>query len=186
MSEANYFLTVRNNSGLKLLYKLLQIYIYGALIMINKKGTSILAAIFIMTVTVISASAYTPRAVIDPNASAFSEEVAESVEIENSTVVFRGSFRGRSGHRVSGTVTIRKTKNGYQAVLSRNFRFDGAPDPKLAFGQNGYKRNTLFSRLKSNRGSQVYNLPKRIDPTKYNQFWIWCEQFNTPLAVARI
>ena len=154
--------------------------------MINKKGAGILATIIITIVTVISDSAYTPRAVIDSNVSAFSEEVSERASLENGAVVFRGSFRGRSGHRVSGTVTIRKTKTGYQVILSRNFRFDGAPDPKLAFGRNGYKRNTLFSRLKSNRGSQVYNLPKRIDPTKYNQFWIWCEQFNTPLAVARI
>ena len=155
--------------------------------MIYKKGTEILVVMSITMMAVISASGYGPTAITGPNVPVVSEESTETAAVENSgAAVFRGSFSGRAGHRVSGTVTIRKTKNGYQVVFSRSFRFDGAPDAKVAFGRNGYKRRTLFARLKSNRGAQVYNIPKRIDPTKYNQLWIWCERFNTPLAVARI
>ncbi len=25
-----------------------------------------------------------------------------------------------------------------------------------------------------------------IDPTSYNEFWVWCEKFSVPLGVARL
>ena len=97
-----------------------------------------------------------------------------------------GTFVGKSNHVTSGKVSIVKTASGYQLVLEDSFKFDGAPDPKLAFGKNGYDKGTLFSKLNKNSGKQVYALPASIDVAKYNEVWVWCEKFSVPLGVAKL
>ena len=77
-----------------------------------------------------------------------------------------------------------KTAAGVRVVLDPDFRFDGAPDPKLGFGKNGYVKSTQFSALKSNRGRQSYPIPSSLDPTAYGEFWIWCQKFAVLLGVA--
>lgn len=49
----------------------------------------------------------------------------------------KGTFSGLSNHVTTGSVTV-KTKNGKtEIILGKDFSFDGAPDPKLAFGKGG-------------------------------------------------
>ncbi len=67
-------------------------------------------------------------------------------------VLASGTFHGQSGHAASGGVSVVKTANGTLVVLEPDFEFDGAPDPKLGFGKNGYVKSTQFSALKSNSG----------------------------------
>ena len=98
----------------------------------------------------------------------------------------QGKFTGKSGHVASGTVVVSKSSSGTVVILENDFNFDGAPDPKLGFGRNGYDPNGKFSALKSNSGKQVYQVPATIDATKYNEVWVWCEQYNVPLGVATI
>lgn len=100
--------------------------------------------------------------------------------------VGHGSFTGASGHITTGEVSVVKTGSGYRVVLEDSFDFDGAPDPKLAFGKDGYDRSTVFSVLKANKGKQVYDLPASIDPSKFNEVWVWCETFDVPLGVAKL
>lgn len=95
-----------------------------------------------------------------------------------------GSFTGKSRHVASGTVTIVDEGNRTLLVLGNDFRFDGAPDPKVALGRDGYDADTLLAPLASNSGSQTYVLPASIDASAYNEVWIWCEEFNVPLAMA--
>ena len=101
-------------------------------------------------------------------------------------LVGSGRFEGRSRHSAEGGVSLLKTESGYQLVLESDFSFDGAPDPKLGFGKQGFAKDTLFSKLRSNGGSQVYAIPEGIDPTRYDEVWIWCEKFGVPLGVASI
>ncbi len=101
-------------------------------------------------------------------------------------VLASGKFRGKSGHAASGGVKVVKTADGIRVVLEPDFRFDGAPDPKLGFGKNGYVKSTQFSALKSNSGEQTYRIPSSIDPAKYGEFWIWCQQYSVPLGVATL
>ena len=101
-------------------------------------------------------------------------------------IVAVGTFEGRGGHTMSGGVTILSTDSGYVVVLDPDFFLDGAPDPKLGFGNDGYDASTRFSALEENTGLQAYALPEEIDPSSYNEFWVWCERFNAPLGVARI
>ena len=98
----------------------------------------------------------------------------------------RGSFAGKSGHTASGHVSVVETDKGTVVRLEEDFRFDGAPDPKLGFGKGGYAKESKFGPLERNSGQQEYLLPSRIDPEKYDEVWIWCEKYNVPLGVAEI
>ena len=79
-----------------------------------------------------------------------------------------------------------KTAKGTLVVLEPDFKFDGAPDPKLGFGKDGYLKSTQFSDLKSNRGTQTYDIPATIDPADYTELWVWCEKYSVPLGVATL
>lgn len=101
-------------------------------------------------------------------------------------VLASGTFQGQSGHAASGGVSVVKTATGNVVVLEPDFRFDGAPDPKLGFGRNGYLKSTQFSELKSNSGRQTYELSPAIDPSEFTEVWVWCERYSVPLGVARL
>ena len=93
-----------------------------------------------------------------------------------------GSFTGSSGHTTTGTAEIADGK----VNLLADFTFDGAPDPKVALGRDGYDPNTLMGLLTSNSGASSYTIPAGIDASQYNEVWIWCEQYNVPLGVAKL
>lgn len=101
-------------------------------------------------------------------------------------VLASGKFQGKSGHSTSGGVSLVKTANSAFVVLEADFKLDGAPDPKLGFGKNGYVKSTQFSELKSNSGKQTYEVPATIDPADYTEVWVWCEKFSVPLGVAAL
>ena len=101
-------------------------------------------------------------------------------------VLASGAFRGQSGHTASGGVRVLKTAQGAVVVLGPDFKFDGAPDPKLGFGKNGYVKSTQFSALESNSGEQTYDIPATIDPADYTELWVWCEKYSVPLGVANL
>ena len=93
-----------------------------------------------------------------------------------------GTFKGASNHVTTGTAEIA----GNKVNLLADFTFDGAPDPKVALGKNGYDKDTLMGLLKSNNGASSYEIPAGIDASQYNEVWIWCEKFNVPLGVAKL
>lgn len=93
-----------------------------------------------------------------------------------------GTFEGASDHITTGTAEIA----GNTVNLLDDFTFDGAPDPQVALGNNGYDASTLMGLLQSNTGAQSYTIPSGIDPAAYNEVWIWCVRFNVPLGVARL
>lgn len=93
-----------------------------------------------------------------------------------------GTFQGASNHVTTGTAEIADGK----VNLLADFTFDGAPDPKVALGRDGYDANTLMGPLTSNSGASSYQIPAGIDASQYNEVWIWCERFNVPLGVAKL
>ncbi|WP_299139836.1 DM13 domain-containing protein [uncultured Tateyamaria sp.] len=93
-----------------------------------------------------------------------------------------GKFKGASNHITTGTAEVA----GNKVNLLGDFTFDGAPDPKVALGKDGYDKDTLMGLLKSNNGASSYEIPAGIDASEYNEVWIWCEKFNVPLGVAKL
>lgn len=98
-----------------------------------------------------------------------------------------GVFTGMSNHVTTGSVTVVKGTDGVQIILGADFSFDGAPDPKVAFGKDGeYDPATLIAPLQSNTGEQTYTVPASINIDDYNEVYIWCEKFSVGLGVAPI
>ena len=109
-----------------------------------------------------------------------------NISFAETTVIKSGTFEGRSDHVVKGKVSILQTSSGNIVLFEPDFNLDNAPDPKIGFGKNGYDASTLFSKLNSISGTQAYNIPSSIDPSKYSEIWLWCEEFNVPLGVANL
>ena len=98
-----------------------------------------------------------------------------------------GTFSGLSNHLATGSVSVVKEGDGYVIVLGEDFMFDGAPDPKVALGKDGeYDPSTLIELLRSNSGTQSYQVPAGIDVEAFNEVYIWCEKFSVGLGVAPI
>lgn len=93
-----------------------------------------------------------------------------------------GKFKGASNHVTTGRVEVLKGS----VELMSDFSFDGAPDPKVAFGKDGYDKTTLMGPLTNSSGASSYQIPAGINPNDYNEVWIWCEKFNVPLGVAKL
>ena len=102
------------------------------------------------------------------------------------SVLKSGTFRGAGGHKSSGQVSIVNADGVTKVVFAKNFRLNGAPDPRVAFGNGRYVRGTIFAKLRKLKGAQEYVVPSSFDLSKYNQVWLWCKKFNAPLAVARV
>ena len=58
--------------------------------------------------------------------SSFADESARS-----------GTFKGLNKHDTSGSVTLVQTPDGPVIEFGDDFSFDGAPDPKVALGEDG-------------------------------------------------
>ncbi len=101
-------------------------------------------------------------------------------------VISTGSLKGAGGHKSSGTVQIVKDGAKTKVVFAKNFWLDGAPDPRVAFGNGRYVRGTIIARLKRTRGRQEYTVPSHINLANYSQVWLWCKKFNSPIAVANL
>ncbi len=102
-------------------------------------------------------------------------------------VILRGQFEGRSSHKTSGVATVENSAGGTMVVLGEDFSFDGAPDPKVGFGRDGtYDESSQLQALKSKSGRQEYTVPSSIDPTRYNELYIWCQRYSVPLGVAKL
>jgi len=98
-----------------------------------------------------------------------------------------GSFTGASGHQTSGSVTVVQTDAGWELRLGDDFRFDGAPDPRVGFGSAGkFAPGTDFEPLRANAGAQAYKVPEDIDPAAHDEVYIWCRKYSVPLGVAKI
>lgn len=98
-----------------------------------------------------------------------------------------GTFTGASGHEASGGVEVVETDNGYEIRLGADFVFDGAPDPRIGFGNDGAcVAETDFEELREDQGAQVYDVPAPIDPHDFDRVYAWRRQYLAPLGFAEI
>jgi len=98
-------------------------------------------------------------------------------------ILAKGSFTGASDHITTGGVHV----TAGTVELQDDFSLDGAPDPKVGFGNDGvYDADTTLAVLENNTGAQTYQIPEGLDPSAYNEVYIWCEKFAVPLGVAKL
>lgn len=98
-----------------------------------------------------------------------------------------GTFKGASGHKTSGSVTV--TQRGGKMVirLGSNFSLDGAPDPYVTLG-NGSRpvKGGTAGILAKNKGSGTYSVRATAATKAAKQVVIWCRKYSVPLGVARL
>lgn len=102
--------------------------------------------------------------------------------------VVSGTFTGASDHITTGGVQVVKTADGGAVViLDTDFSLDGAPDPRVGFGNDGtYVEATDLGALQNLTGLQIYVVPPTVNVDDFNEVYIWCLQFGVPLGVAEI
>ncbi|MEX0370597.1 MAG: DM13 domain-containing protein [Tateyamaria sp.] len=102
--------------------------------------------------------------------------------------VSTGTFTGASDHITTGSVELIKNSDGsHTIVLGADFSLDGAPDPRVGLGKNGYYDGNTDSGVLGNlSGAQSFVVPAGIDVATFNEVYIWCEKFSVPLGVAKL
>ncbi|MFK7758405.1 MAG: DM13 domain-containing protein [Phycisphaerales bacterium] len=134
-----------------------------------------------------SDSAPAQDSIVDSMTDQAQEVIQDQIDAVEESALHTGSFSGRNDHIVTGTVTIVKAGDKQFLVLGPAFTLDGAPDPKIGFGSNDtYDAESMFTPLNKLTGTQRYEIPANIDPSSYNQVYIWCDKFSVALGVASI
>ncbi len=112
--------------------------------------------------------------------------VFSTIGLAQAETIASGTFTGAKGHQSAGAVEILK-KDGQTIVrFASDFSLDGAPDPKIGFGKNGYVDGTIISKLEKLSGAQDYVVPASVDVSRFTEVWLWCEKFGVPLGVAKL
>ncbi len=116
-------------------------------------------------------------------------ETAETQDVSHNVggvVTATGMFSGLSDHVVTGTASVFWVDERWVVSLGSDFELDGAPDPIVGLGNNGYIPEAKLGPLTAESGAQTYTLPAELDIGDYLQVYIWCEEFNVPLGVAEL
>lgn len=101
-------------------------------------------------------------------------------------VLFTGTFKGYSGHEVSGGVKIVAAEGKLYITMEEDFSLDWAPEPVVGLGRDGYEEETKSGPLKTKSGASSYPLLEGVDPDKYNEVHVWCQKYGVPLGIAVI
>lgn len=108
--------------------------------------------------------------------------VDNAVDSAEGEAIGEGQFVGMSGHEASGGLSIERHADHYLVRFADDFHFDGAPDPRLGFGQTKYLPSTEFAPLTHLVGAKTYRIPLSAELEHYGSFWIWCEAFSVPIG----
>ena len=105
--------------------------------------------------------------------------------VENGETVSSGVFSGRNDHIVTGGVSVVSKGDKTFLVLAEDFQRDGAPDPRLGFG-NGeeFDLKTMSAKVDHEAGALIYELPSTVTTGDHDSVILWCNKFSVPLAVA--
>ncbi|WP_212826803.1 DM13 domain-containing protein [Catellatospora sp. TT07R-123] len=99
-------------------------------------------------------------------------------------------------HPSKGYVELVWLPNGRYQVILRDLGTSDGPDLHVWLtdqpvkpGQDGWRvfddgKHTDLGKLKGTRGTQVYDVPKGVDPKKMRSVTIWCERFSVSFAAA--
>ena len=119
-------------------------------------------------------------------APAIAAEAATEATPETTQAASQSGTWAKVTSNTKGTWTIYSEGDKTFVALSDDFKTRGAPDLKLFLspkaagdlnGRNATDGAVLISKLASNRGAQVYELPAGVDLASYATLIIHCEQF---------
>lgn len=147
-----------------------------------KKSMKKLLIVIMATAAVVMAYWLTSPLFITKRVDEKLESVARTSEVQ---VIAQGIFAGLAGHNGEGTAKLLKIGEKYYIRLEDDFRVTNGPDLFVYFGKDGqYAASARLGALKGNEGGQNYEVPAEIDPSQYNEVWVWCRAFSVPFAKA--
>jgi len=116
------------------------------------------------------------------------EKLGDATSNESSaTTISQGSFIGQGVHNGQGTVKLINDGEKTFIRFENDFNVTNGPDLFVYFGKDGeYVDEAKIGELKGNIGSQNYEIPFDIDPSLYNEVWIWCRAFSVAFAKAEL
>lgn len=95
------------------------------------------------------------------------------------SVVLVGTFEGQDNFVAEGNARIIESKGRHFVALDESFNVGRARSATLCFGNDGaYDEFTVFTVVEERSGSQVYRVPVSIDPTMYNELYIFSDRRN--------
>ena len=95
-----------------------------------------------------------------------------------SNLILSGSFTGVGGENVMGISKIYNNDGKHTLVLD-NFSTSAGPDLHVYLSQEAPPVHFIdLGRLRSNSGTQVYDIPGMPDYNLYNFVLIHCQQYN--------
>ncbi|WP_171136365.1 MULTISPECIES: hypothetical protein [unclassified Ruegeria] len=86
----------------------------------------------------------------------------------------------------AGGVSLFQNADQWAVYLEMDFVHDGSPDPWVALGQDGFRRDAIIGELTQFRGAQSFPIGPKLTPIEFNEVYIWCVQHNTSLGRARL
>jgi len=114
----------------------------------------------------------------------------------SATLVAQGQMISHE-HSTSGTVQLVKLEDGRHQIVLRNLSTSDGPDLRVWLtdqpvlpGAQGWRvfddgdYQDLGS-LKGNQGTQVYDVPADVDPSKFRSVAIWCKRFAVSFGAAQ-
>ncbi|MGH3716117.1 MAG: DM13 domain-containing protein [Micromonosporaceae bacterium] len=99
-------------------------------------------------------------------------------------------------HDTSGTAKLIKLPDGRYQLALEKLRTSNGPDLRVwltdqAVTPDGWRvfddgEYVELGALKGNVGSQVYDIPAKVDVTKYRSVTIWCKRFSVSFGAAEL
>lgn len=126
--------------------------------------------------------------------------VSEPASSDSSATVHKtGTFSGKTGHQVSGTVTLLEDEDGYHLQFENYQQTQGpdvyvyltpSSDPdktrEIEAGRKILIDGGAESGESTKEGTFVQRLPSDIDGEQYDGVAIWCDQFSVPFGAASL
>jgi hypothetical protein len=101
-------------------------------------------------------------------------------------------------HATSGTVRLVRLADGSHVVRLENLDTSNGPDLRVWLTDAPVKEGTAgwrvfddgeyvsLGKLKGNKGSQNYAVPKDVDLSRYSSVSIWCDRFDVSFGAAEL
>ena len=117
---------------------------------------------------------------------------ATQAQEKDAKVLAKGEFHNaeKAG---SGAATVYQLANGKQLLRLTDFSVENGPDLHVRLIAADDAKDTAsvakagyveVAKLKGNKGAQNYELPEKVDLSKYKVVSIWCNRFSVNFAAA--
>ena len=125
-------------------------------------------------------------------ASLFLSAATTQAQQPRPKVLAKGKFHD-ADKAGKGTATVYKLANGKRVLRLSNFATDNGPDLHVRLIAADDAKDTAsvaktdhveLGKLKGNKGSQNYDVPEKVDLSKYKVVSIWCNRFSVNFAAA--